>query len=159
MTDHAGRLRLGRWSELQSWAAPLRLAVFVHEQGVPIDMEWDEDDALSLHAVLVGADGAGAATGRLLPVFQEGADIGFSRIGRMAVRRDRRGQGLGALVLDALLHAAIHRGDAGVLLHAQCSAQGFYAGRGFEPRGDVFDEAGIAHIEMIRRFAARNSER
>ncbi|WP_229722566.1 GNAT family N-acetyltransferase [Xylophilus rhododendri] len=122
------------------------------EQKVPAEMEWDEFDPLSLHAVLRAEDGTASACGRLLPVQADGEDAGLCRIGRMAVRLDRRGQGLGARVLDALILQSKERGDAGVLLHAQCSAQGFYAGRGFAPRGDTFDEAGIEHIEMVLRF-------
>jgi len=145
-------VRLGSWAELQALAAPLRTAVFVEEQRVPAELEWDEADALSVHAVLPDADGTAAAVGRLLPVLAAGPDAGFCHIGRMAVRRDLRGRGLGARVLDALIGQSRRRGDAGVLLHAQCSAQGFYAGRGFLARGDRFDEAGIAHIEMVLRF-------
>ena len=145
-------VRLGSWAELQALAAPLRQAVFVDEQRVPADMEWDEYDPLSVHAVLPAPDGSAAACGRLLPTDREGADAGFCHIGRMAVRRDLRGRGLGAQVLDALVAASRGRGDAGVVLHAQCSAQGFYAGRGFIARGETFDEAGIAHIAMVLRF-------
>ena len=68
----------------------------------------------------------------------------------MAVNQVLRGSGLGRRVLQALLDAARARGDAEAMLHAQCSAQAFYAGMGFEPRGDIFDEAGIAHIEMAQ---------
>jgi predicted GNAT family N-acyltransferase len=145
-------LILGSWAENKALAAPLRHAVFVEEQGVPAEMEWDAEDDLCLHAVLLADDGAAAATGRLLPVFEDGDDTGLCRIGRMAVRRPLRGQGLGAQVLDALVMASRLRRDAGVLLHAQTSAQGFYAGRGFVSRGEIFDEAGIPHIEMVLRF-------
>jgi len=145
-------VRLGSWAELRALAAPLRQTVFVDEQRVPADMEWDECDPLSVHAVLPALDGTAAACGRLLPTDREGDDAGFCHIGRMAVRRDLRGRGLGAQVLDALVAASRERGDAGVVLHAQCSAQGFYAGRGFIARGETFDEAGIAHIAMVLRF-------
>ena len=146
------QLRLGDWQALQALAAPLRTAVFVEEQGVPAELEWDADDAVCLHAVLAAGEGPASATGRLLPAFDAGPDAGYARIGRMAVRAGLRGAGLGAQVLDALLAAAARRGDLGVLLHAQCSAEGFYARRGFRPRGEVFDEAGIAHVEMTVTF-------
>lgn len=145
-------LQLGSWDELKDMATPLRMAVFVDEQGVPAEMELDDDDPRCLHAVIVAADGAAVATGRLLPVFPDGDDMGLARIGRMAVNRAHRGNGLGARVLDALLLASRQRGDAGVVLHAQCHASGFYAGRGFGVRGDTFDEGGIEHIEMVQRF-------
>lgn len=146
------KLILGIWAECKHLAAPLRKAVFVDEQGVPAELEWDAEDELCLHAVLMADDGAATATGRLLPVFEGGDDTGLCRIGRMAVRRSLRGQGRGAQVLDALVMASRLRRDAGVLLHAQTSAQGFYAGRGFVSRGEIFDEAGIPHIEMVLRF-------
>ena len=147
-----GDLILGSWADCEALAAPLRHAVFVEEQGVPAELEWDADDVSCLHAVLLADDGSAAATGRLLPVFEEGEDRGLCRIGRMAVRRPLRGRGHGARVLDALIGASRSRGDSGVVLHAQTAAQGFYAGRGFAIRGEIFDEAGIPHIEMVLRF-------
>ena len=85
------------------------------------------------------------ATGRLLQHAP-----GVARIGRMAVKKQMRGSKLGHRVLHALIDAARDRGDTRVLLHAQCSAEGFYKRSGFEPHGAVFEEAGIAHIEMVR---------
>ncbi|MES2184269.1 MAG: GNAT family N-acetyltransferase [Pseudomonadota bacterium] len=156
-TPAAPELRLGSWTNLQAAAAPLRLAVFVHEQSVPEDMEWDADDAVSLHAVVLDGAGAALATGRLLPtlVAGAGADAGMAYVGRMAVARSARGTGLGGRVLDALVAQARGRGDRGVVLHAQCYAQGFYAGRGFVTRGLPFDEAGIAHVEMVLVFGCQ----
>jgi len=145
-------LQLGSWDELKALAAPLRMKVFVDEQGVPAEMELDDDDMHCLHAVIVDDAGRAVATGRLLPVFADGPDQGLARIGRMAVNLEHRGIGLGARVLDALLSASRRRGDAGVVLHAQCRASGFYAGRRFVERGETFDEGGIEHIEMVVRY-------
>lgn len=139
------QMRTGSWSQLQALASPLRTKVFVHEQNVPADLEWDEDDATALHAVAVNPMGFVLATGRLL---QHAPGVG--RIGRMAVQQQMRGSDLGRKVLHTLMDAARARGDHEVLLHAQCSAEGFYRRSGFEPRGQVFEEAGIAHIEMVR---------
>jgi GNAT superfamily N-acetyltransferase len=75
---------------------------------------------------------------------------GLSRIGRMAVHRNLRGGGHGAAVLRALEEAAQARGDREVTLHAQRSAEAFYARLGYAPYGEPFEEAGIAHIEMRR---------
>ena len=141
------QMRTGAWSELQALAAPLRTQVFVHEQKVPAEMEWDEDDATALHAVAVNRMGFVLATGRLL---QHAPGVG--RIGRMAVQQQMRGSDLGRRVLNTLMEAARVRGDREVLLHAQCSAEGFYRRSGFEPRGEVFQEAGISHIEMVRKL-------
>lgn len=139
------QLHLGNWHDLQKLASPLRTEVFVDEQKVPAEMEWDEDDKTALHCVAVNRMGMPLATGRLL---QHGP--GVARIGRMAVKKQMRGSDLGHRVLHALMDAARARGDRQVLLHAQCSAEGFYQRAGFAPHGAVFEEAGIAHIEMVR---------
>jgi predicted GNAT family N-acyltransferase len=141
------QLHLGSWRDLQELASPLRTEVFVDEQKVPPEMEWDEDDDTALHCVAVNRMGMALATGRLLQHAP-----GVSRIGRMAVKKSMRGSALGRRVLDALMEAARARGDARVVLHAQCSAQGFYQRAGFAPHGAVFEEAGIAHIEMVREL-------
>lgn len=139
------QLHLGNWHDLQKLASPLRTEVFVDEQKVPPEMEWEEDDATALHCVAVNRMGMALATGRLVQHAH-----GVSRIGRMAVKKSMRGSDLGRRVLGALMDVARARGDARVVLHAQCSAEGFYQRAGFVPHGAVFEEAGIAHIEMVR---------
>ena len=139
------QLHMGNWHDLQALAAPLRTEVFVDEQRVPTQMEWDQDDATAVHCVAINRMGMPLATGRLLQHAP-----GVARIGRMAVKKQMRGSGLGRRVLDALLHEARARGDRELRLHAQCSAEDFYKRAGFAPHGAVFEEAGIAHIEMVR---------
>ncbi len=146
------QLHLGTWQDLQKLASPLRTEVFVDEQKVPAEMEWDEDDKTALHCVAVNRMGMPLATGRLL---QHAPGVG--RIGRMAVKKQMRGSDLGRRVLGALMDAARERGDQQVLLHAQCSAEGFYRRSGFAPHGAVFEEAGIAHIEMVRALPQMSS--
>jgi predicted GNAT family N-acyltransferase len=145
-------LQLGDWSTLGAEAYALRRSVFVIEQSVPPELEQDEFDALSLHAVLRDEAGGVAAevlaTGRLLP---------DGHIGRVAVRADCRGRGLGQQLMRGLIEAARARGHAEVVLHAQCSAQGFYAALGFEVCSEVFMEAGIAHCAMRLRLAAQSA--
>lgn len=137
------RIVIGSWEQQRQAAAALRQQVFVVEQGVPAELELDEMDAQSLHAVAY-QDGVPVATGRLLP---------DGHIGRMAVRQEARGAGTGSLVLCALMDEARRRGDRDVVLHAQLSARDFYARHGFEPEGEVFMDAGIEHIAMRRRFS------
>lgn len=72
----------------------------------------------------------------------------------MAVSRELRGAHVGRAVLRALMQAATDRGDHQVVLHAQRSAEGFYARLGFLPRGEPFEEAGIVHIEMVHALPA-----
>ena len=133
------RLSLGDWASQQGGAKPVRHEVFVVEQKVPLDMEWDEMDDVSLHAVVYGNDGQPIATGRLLP---------DGHIGRMAVVKGMRGDGIGGLVLQALMEQARERGDHEVALSAQTHAEAFYERYGFSRRGEEFMEAGIPHIEM-----------
>jgi YbgC/YbaW family acyl-CoA thioester hydrolase len=141
------QVHTGSWQDFQKLASPLRTEVFVHEQKVPAELEWDHEDETALHAVVLNRMGMALATGRLLQHAP-----GVARIGRMAVKKPMRGSDLGQRVLHALMDAARHRGDAQVILHAQCSAEGFYKRSGFEPQGAVFEEAGIAHVEMVRKL-------
>lgn len=138
------RLELGTWQALGSAASQVRTEVFLEEQRIPVDMEWDEADESAVHALARNRLGLPVATGRLL---QQAP--GVSRIGRMAVNRLLRGSNVGRDVLRALMLAATQRGDHEVRLHAQRSAEGFYARLGFLPRGEPFEEAGIVHIEMV----------
>lgn len=138
-------VRTGSWSALRQDATGLRTAVFVQEQGIDPALELDALDATALHAVLYNRMGMPIATGRLVQ-----SAPGISRIGRMAVHSALRGTGWGRQLLDTLVQAARARGDSQVQLHAQCSAQGFYAAAGFAVCGAVYEEAGIAHITMVR---------
>ncbi|HRH88393.1 MAG TPA: YbgC/FadM family acyl-CoA thioesterase [Rubrivivax sp.] len=138
-------VRVGTWDELGREAQAIRSAVFVQEQQIPAELEWDAADANCVHAVAYNRFGMALGTGRLL----EHAP-GVAKIGRMAVRQTLRGGRIGRALLDALTDAARRRGERELRLHAQSSAAGFYARAGFAVRGAPFDEAGIAHIEMVR---------
>ncbi|XAH26124.1 YbgC/FadM family acyl-CoA thioesterase [Xylophilus sp. GW821-FHT01B05] len=140
-------VRTGTWDALGEHAASVRTEVFVQEQAIPAEEEWDADDATAVHAVVYNRLGQPLATGRLLQYAE-----GVGRIGRMAVIRALRGAQLGRAVLDALVAQARARGDHEVILHAQRSAEGFYARAGFTPVGEPFDEVGIPHIGMQRRL-------
>lgn len=138
-------VRTGSWQSLGAPARALREAVFIAEQGVPIDMEWDTADEAALHAVAFNRMGLAVATGRLVDLGD-----GSMRIGRMAVQQGLRGSGVGRAVLDALVDAARQRSARRVVLNAQVEAIGFYARAGFVAQGAPFDEAGIAHQAMQR---------
>ncbi len=122
----------------------LRTRVFVVEQGVPPEIEQDAADATAVHAVARDATGRVVATGRLLE------RDGRAAIGRMAVDADARGGGYGAAVLAELHRQAALRGAVEVVLHAQVPARRFYEREGYEAVGDVYEEAGIAHVKMRR---------
>ncbi|WP_422014248.1 YbgC/FadM family acyl-CoA thioesterase [Roseateles sp.] len=138
-------VELGPWRELGDAAAAIRQEVFIHEQRIPAEMEWDAADAGCLHALARNRLGVPLATGRLLEHVP-----GVAKIGRMAVRRSLRGGQIGRQVLDALMAEAKQQGYREVLLHAQLAAENFYLRAGFQRRGEPFEEAGIGHVEMVR---------
>jgi len=133
------RITLGSWDAQRDMARPLRYQVFVVEQRVPVELEWDEMDATSIHALAFDEAGAAIATGRLLP---------DGHIGRMAVLPPARGRGVGAAVLSALIECARERGNQAVILSAQTHALDFYARHGFVVEGEEYLEAGIPHVAM-----------
>jgi predicted GNAT family N-acyltransferase len=139
----AVRIELGDWSSMRARAEPVRYAVFVEEQKVPAEIELDDLDPLSLHALALDDEGRVLGTGRLLP---------DGHIGRMAVLRQARGSGVGSALLQALMQAARARGDREVLLSAQTHAMPFYERFGFVAEGAEYDDAGIAHRMMRRVF-------
>ena len=132
------RIELLPWESARAQAAPIRFAVFVEEQGVPFEIELDEYDAVSLHALAFDGDKP-VGTGRLLP---------DGHIGRMAVLEEWRNRGIGGLLLKRLIDAAKARGDVQVALSAQVGALPFYRAHGFEAEGDEYMEAGIRHQAM-----------
>jgi predicted GNAT family N-acyltransferase len=119
----------------------VRRIVFIDEQRVPENLEWDEVDPACVHAIAESAAGAAIGCGRLLP---------DGHVGRMAVLAPWRGRGVGDALLTRLVEAARERGHARVILNAQVQAMPFYARHGFAPQGEAFEEAGIAHQVMTR---------
>jgi predicted GNAT family N-acyltransferase len=124
--------------------AALRTRVFVTEQGVPAEIEQDAADATAVHVLSRDAAGRVVATGRLLVSGRTAA------IGRMATDAAARGRGHAAAVLTELHRQAVLRGVTDVELHAQLTARGFYERAGYAAVGEVYEEAGIAHITMRR---------
>jgi len=130
----------------QSAAAPLRQVrrlVFVEEQGVPEELEWDEWDARCVHVLARTSTGEPVGTGRLLP---------DAHIGRMAVLPRWRRHGVASAMLRELLAVARERGDDVVRLNAQTQAMPFYLRFGFAAQGPEFQDAGIPHRLMVLRL-------
>ena len=131
------------WKEAEVDAFLVRQAVFIQEQRVPAELELDEFDLSATHA-LAYQDAQCIGTGRLV-------ELGNcqTQIGRMAVLAQFRGVGIGKQILEKLVELAISQGAKTIILHAQLSAIPFYEKLGFQVQGDAYDEAGIAHRNMI----------
>ena len=122
----------------------IRRQVFIEEQQVPEELEWDGLDEDAVHLLVTTGDGAPVATARLLP---------NGHIGRMAVLTQWRGQGVGTAMLKHLLEIARAQQLSRVFLNAQVSAEGFYAKAGFRSKGEPFMDAGIPHKRMVLELA------
>ena len=121
----------------------VREKVFIQEQHVPEELEWDEHDAKAIHVVAIDTHNQVIGTARLL------AD---GHIGRMAVLTAWRKTGIGSAMLQKLLSIAKERGLSKVFLHAQTSAIGFYENHGFRSLGEEFMDAGIPHRYMEKEL-------
>lgn len=140
MAAHPYSVRAADWNIDRAALRTLRERVFVREQAVPIELEWDEFDAVCQHVVAEAA-GQAIGIGRLLP---------DGHIGRMAVLQPWRGRGVGSALLEALMRLARDRGIRRVRLNAQSRAAAFYRRHGFVAEGEEFIEAGIPHRSMWR---------
>ena len=132
----------------------VRKEVFVREQGVPEDIEYDAYDADAVHVLAVRQDGVPLGTGRLLygeaAAAKTGGDPFVGSLGRLAVTREARGLGVGAALVRAIEDAARTRGLTAVDLHAQTHALRFYERLGYAAYGAEFPDAGIPHRAMRR---------
>jgi predicted GNAT family N-acyltransferase len=135
------RVRRADWSRDATQLRQIREAVFVVEQGVPLDLEWDGIDAECAHVLAQDHDNLAIGTGRLLP---------DGHIGRMAVLVPWRHRGVGSALLHELMAIAKERGMQEVVLNAQIYASAFYERHGFVAEGESFLDAGIPHLRMLR---------
>lgn len=140
LTSTPCRIDLVNWPDTSTQLSAIRRRIFIDEQGVPADLEWDGLDATAMHARATSLAGEVIGTARLLPDGQ---------IGRMAVLREWRGLGVGTAMLQCLIACAPAKER--LFLNAQTSAESFYRRNGFEPEGEIFMEAGIPHIRMHYR--------
>lgn len=152
MTDVADNdaftLRLASWTNDMHPIRDVRTEVFIEEQHVSPDEEWDGLDAEAVHALAFDAEHDAIATGRLL---HDG------KIGRMAVTRPWRGQGVGGAILKLLMDEARARGHRDVKLAAQVHAIPFYEKFGFAAYGEEFMDAGIPHYWMKAQLSPDTS--
>jgi|ERR1043166_2828606 predicted GNAT family N-acyltransferase len=136
------------WQRDRQSLSEIRRAVFVVEQGVPEELEWDGIDGQCVHVLARTVTGSPIGTGRLLP---------DGHIGRMAVLQDWRRHGVGSALLETLIGIARRKLFDAVVLNAQTHATGFYAKHGFVAFGVEFLEAGIPHVAMRRELSTHPS--
>lgn len=138
---------LKSWKEAEVDAFLVRQEVFILEQGVPAELELDELDSSAAN-VLAYQDAHCIGTGRLVNLSAKQAQIG-----RMAVLAKFRGKGIGKQILQKLVDLAASQGVLEIILHSQVSAIPFYGKLGFQAQGDVYEEAGIPHRNMMLTLA------
>lgn len=143
MNDSRFTVRRARWPRDILALRSVREPVFVEEQQVPLELEWDDADPLCIHVLAEDRDNQPIGTGRLST---------DGKIGRMAVLEPWRGRGVGGAIVQALLEEARSLGISECRLHAQTSVLRFYARHGFTAEGPEFREAGISHRLMRLRF-------
>jgi len=141
-------VRIASWQEDNRALRRLREKVFIDEQGVPVELEWDGLDESATHLLAEDETGAPIATARML------AD---GHIGRVAVLMPWRNRGVGTALMRFCLMLARQHGLSHVHLDAQVDALPFYTRLGFIAEGEVFMDAGIPHRHMQRRLEDRPS--
>ena len=139
----AGRVELTDWTTTESAIRAIRETVFIHEQGVPVELEWDGLDSSCAHVLAWNDRGEAIGTARM----QRNGTIG-----RMAVLKYWRGRGVGRDLLQTLLDLAVRQGLPRVTLSAQIHALGFYERAGFHVVGEPFMDADIPHRKMAREL-------
>jgi predicted GNAT family N-acyltransferase len=132
------QVKHGRWDQLQQDAKLIRTQVFICEQGITEADEWDDQDVISQHFVIYDQDQP-IATARLLQNHS---------VGRVAVVKAYRGQGLGQMIMLEIISYAQKQRLSVLTLSSQVHAISFYKKLGFTVQGNSYDECGIPHIEM-----------
>ncbi len=133
------------FSHLPQEAKEIRERVFILEQG--FQKEYDEIDEIATHLVLY-EDGEAMGTCRIFP----GEDAGVYNFGRLAVKKEYRGRGLGSEILSMAEKCAEESGGDCLMLHAQLHAREFYEKAGYIACGDLEYEEGCPHIPMKKNF-------
>lgn len=140
------RVQSGHWDKLDQDAKFIRKQVFIIEQNIPEEEEWDDQDMISDHFVVYDQDQP-IATARLLQ---------NNSVGRVAVLKAYRGQGIGSMIMLEIIRQA-HQQDRKFLhLSSQVHAISFYEKLGFSIQGDAYDECGIPHIKMQLVIETKN---
>lgn len=135
--------QISTWSQLSEYSRQVRQAVFVKEQHIPLELEFDEHDITAVHMIVFNAQNQPVATARLIK-----SGKGISMIGRMAVLIQYRAEGIGRQMMHQLMNYARRRRDIMAVVDAQTQVLGFYKKLGFKVTGEPSTKFGIAHVEM-----------
>jgi predicted GNAT family N-acyltransferase len=135
------QVSLGRWGKDGAAIRAVRNTVFTVEQGISKALDFDGRDHECVHVLARLGDGETIGTARMLP---------DGHVGRIAVHREWRGQGVGTRLVEYLIEVARDWGLSEIYLHSQAQASKFYSRLGFETRGETFMEAGLEHVLMVR---------
>lgn len=133
------RLKTSSWEKDKAALSSIRRTVFIEEQNVPEELEWDKYDNSCTHILVTDKNNQALATGRMKS---------DGHIGRMAVLAAYRNSGIGTAILKQLLTVAKNQKLKKVFLHAQTIAIPFYEKQGFTTCSDEFMDAGIPHKSM-----------
>lgn len=140
------RVQSGHWDKLEQDAKFIRKQVFIIEQNIPEEEEWDDQDMISDHFVVYDQDQP-IATARLLQ---------NNSVGRVAVLKTYRGQGIGRMIMLKIIQLAHQQDRTFLQLSSQVHAISFYEKLGFSIQGDAYDECGIPHIKMQLVIETKN---
>lgn len=140
------RVQSGHWNKLEQEAKFIRKQVFIIEQNIPEEEEWDDQDMISDHFVVYDQDQP-IATARLLQ---------NNSVGRVAVLKAYRGQGIGRMIMLEIIRQAHQQDRKFLQLSSQVHAISFYEKLGFSIQGDAYDECGIPHIKMQLVIETKN---
>lgn len=140
MNNNNIHIRIADWNRDNADLRRIREAVFIREQGISPEQEWDTDDLSATHLLAFDGDFA-VGTARLLS---------SGEVGRVAVLKDWRGLHIGEAILEKILDTAQQLNIHQLNLHAQTHAASFYQQFGFAIDGNEFIEAGILHVNMVR---------
>ena len=126
------------WQGAENDLRIIRTKVFIEEQQVAPDFEWDEIDATAVHLLAI-LENVPIACLRI---------IKHQKIGRMAVLKDYRAMGLGTVLLLEAIKICKKQGTKNIYLTAQTHAIGFYKRIGFKEISAVYQDANIPHVDM-----------
>ena len=133
-------IKSGSWQTMSAAVKPIRETVFIVEQQVPIELEWDDEDESAIHFAAITDNNQVIGCARLTKT---------GHIGRLAVLSEYRGTGTGQAIMRNILDTAEKHDFSSLVLNAQTHALTFYEQFGFVARGEIFDDAGIPHRTMF----------